>query len=86
MGTILSMQISLVGFQPIQSSEHMAAFGIFGLCQLLAFYNYTRSKLTNEQFDVLFRFASYLLGGAFLIVSIILTITGSKKHGFMFSS
>ena len=78
------MQISFVGFQPIQSSEHMAAFGIFGLCQLLAFYNYTRSKLTNEQFDVLFRFASYLLGSAFLGVSIILTITGSKEEAHDF--
>lgn len=30
LGTILSMQISFVGFQPIQSSEHMGALGVFG--------------------------------------------------------
>ena len=34
LGTILSMQISFVGFQPVQTSEHMAALGIFGLCQV----------------------------------------------------
>ena len=33
LGTILSMQISFVGFQPVQSSEHMAvsAHGCFYL-------------------------------------------------------
>jgi dolichyl-diphosphooligosaccharide--protein glycosyltransferase len=51
-GTLLSMQISFVGFQPIQSSEHMAAFGVFGLCQLYAFYEYAKTKLTQEQFLV----------------------------------
>lgn len=83
LGTILSMQISFVGFQPIQSSEHMAAFGVFGLCQLLAFYNYMKSKLTQEQFDVLFRAATILLFGAFAVVAIALTITGSKLNFFI---
>lgn len=55
-GTVLSMQISFVGFQPVQSSEHMLAFGTFGLCQIHAFVDYVRSKLSKEQFDVLFRF------------------------------
>jgi len=55
LGTMLSMQISFVGFQPVQSSEHMAAFGVFGLCQLMAFVNYLRSKLTADQFETLFR-------------------------------
>lgn len=54
-GTILSMQISFVGFQPVQSSEHMLAFGVFGLCQLHAFVDFLRSKLTKEQFEVLFK-------------------------------
>jgi dolichyl-diphosphooligosaccharide--protein glycosyltransferase len=49
------MQISFVGFQPVQSSEHMLAFGVFGLCQLHAFVDFLRSKLTKEQFDVLFQ-------------------------------
>lgn len=55
LGTILSMQISFVGFQPVQSSEHMAAFGVFGLCQIHAFVDYVRSKLSTQQFQLLFR-------------------------------
>uniref|UniRef100_A0A2K6DZZ3 Dolichyl-diphosphooligosaccharide--protein glycosyltransferase subunit STT3A n=1 Tax=Macaca nemestrina TaxID=9545 RepID=A0A2K6DZZ3_MACNE len=55
LGTILSMQISFVGFQPVLSSEHMAAFGVFGLCQIHAFVDYLRSKLNPQQFEVLFR-------------------------------
>ena len=78
LGTILSMQISFVGFQPIQSSEHMAAFGVFGLCQLMAFYEYAKSKLSADQFYVLFKAACTLLGLALAAVTIILTITGSK--------
>ena len=31
LGTILSMQISFVGFQPVQSSEHMAVWGYGGM-------------------------------------------------------
>lgn len=54
-GTILSMQISFVGFQPVQSSEHMAALGVFGLCQIHTFIDYIRSRLSREQFEILFR-------------------------------
>ncbi len=78
LGTLLSMQISFVGFAPIQSSEHMAAFGVFGLCQLFAFYNYCQSKLSGEQFEVLFRALATLLAGVLVLVAGILTITGSK--------
>ena len=72
------MQISFVGFQPVQSSEHMAAFGLFGLCQLISFYEYCKSKLTAEQFDVLFRAVFTILGVAVGGVALVLTITGSK--------
>jgi dolichyl-diphosphooligosaccharide--protein glycosyltransferase len=33
-GTILSMQISFVGFQPVQSSEHMLVSTVQGQCKL----------------------------------------------------
>ena len=83
MGTILSMQIAFVGFQPIQSSEHMGALGVFGLCQLIACYNYAKSKLTAEQFDVLFRAAVMTLGGVGFVAGTILTISGSKWTFFV---
>ena len=72
------MQIPFVGFQPVQTSEHMAALGVFGLCQLFSFYEYTRSKLSAEQFQALFKSLAVLFGVIAFIVGTILSITGSK--------
>lgn len=75
-GTVLSMQISFVGFQPVQSSEHMLALGVFGLCQLHAFVDYLRSRLSSEDFDTLFRAMVLLTIGVSVVIGTILTITG----------
>ncbi|KAF4522901.1 hypothetical protein B566_EDAN012059 [Ephemera danica] len=76
LGTILAMQVSFVGFQPVQSSEHMLALGVFGLCQLHCFVDYIRGRLTADDFDTLFRAmligAGTVLGGSVAI----LTLTG----------
>lgn len=76
LGTILSMQISFVGFQPVQSSEHMAAFGVFGLCQIHAFVDYLRSKLTQQQFDALFRFLATVVVLVSVVAGAALTALG----------
>ncbi|CAF4870071.1 unnamed protein product, partial [Rotaria socialis] len=76
MGTILSMQISFVGFQPVQSSEHMLAFGTFGLCQLFSFVEYVKSKLTQAQFDALFSFALVTVGFALSVAGLVLWASG----------
>jgi dolichyl-diphosphooligosaccharide--protein glycosyltransferase len=76
LGTILSMQISFVGFQPVQSSEHMAALGVFGLCQIHAFVDYLRSKLSREQFDILFRSLMLIAGVGALGAAGLATATG----------
>ena len=75
-GTILSMQISFVGFQPVQTSEHMGAFGIFGLCQIYAFIEYLRSKLNPQMFQQLFRILLTLVSVAFGFVAAVLLVTG----------
>lgn len=144
-GTILSMQISFVGFQPVQSSEHMLvsfelkrneynllewveflmmklfligrvwnitdftflkilitvdqhchcslvrmivrlvndifcfqfqALGVFGLCQIFAFIEYVRSRLSKENFDILFKALLVAVLSGAVVVAIILTITG----------
>jgi len=54
-GTILSMQIPFVGFAPVETSEHMAALGVFGLCQIYAFVQYLRHNMSPANFNVLFR-------------------------------
>ncbi|KAI1230815.1 hypothetical protein IHE44_0008697 [Lamprotornis superbus] len=76
LGTILSMQISFVGFQPVLSSEHMAALGVFGLCQIHAFVDYLRSKLNPQQFEILFRSVISLVGFVLLSVGAVLMLTG----------
>ena len=53
------------------------AFGVFGLCQLHAFADYIRSRLSAEQFDILFRSVLMAAGGIALAAMGILTITGT---------
>ncbi|KAJ7643295.1 oligosaccharyl transferase STT3 subunit [Mycena polygramma] len=54
-GTLSSMQVPFVGFQPVSTSEHMAALGVFGLLQIVAFTQLVRSHVSSKQFqDLLF--------------------------------
>ncbi|UYV61149.1 STT3A [Cordylochernes scorpioides] len=76
LGTLLSMQISFVGFQPVQSSEHMAALGVFGLCQIYGALEYLRARLSKEHFSIIFRTLAVVLGAAVVATGVILTITG----------
>ncbi|KAL7409442.1 putative oligosaccharyltransferase [Mrakia frigida] len=52
-GTLASMQVPFVGFLPLKTSEHMAALGVFGLLQLVAFVQIVRSHLPAKQFQTL---------------------------------
>merc|ERR1712223_217439 len=53
LGTILSMQISFVGFAPVETSEHMMSLGVFGLCQILSFFNYLKATMSRDHFATL---------------------------------
>ncbi|KAJ3112073.1 oligosaccharyl transferase stt3 subunit [Phlyctochytrium bullatum] len=75
-GTLASMQIPFVGFQPTRTSEHMAALGVFGLLQIVAFSELVRSHLSVNQFKILFAAliaTIFVLGFAALVL---LTIGG----------
>ena len=48
-GTIASMQVPFVGFLPLRTSEHMAALGVFGLIQLVAFVEVVRKMVPSKQ-------------------------------------
>ncbi|KAF8334540.1 oligosaccharyl transferase STT3 subunit [Amanita rubescens] len=52
-GTLASMQVPFVGFQPVSTSEHMAALGVFGLLQIVAFAQLVRSHISSRQFETL---------------------------------
>uniref|UniRef100_A0A023F931 Dolichyl-diphosphooligosaccharide--protein glycosyltransferase subunit STT3A n=1 Tax=Triatoma infestans TaxID=30076 RepID=A0A023F931_TRIIF len=75
-GTMLSMQISFVGFQPVQSSEHMLALGVFGLCQLHALVDYLRHKLTSADFEILFKSMILATVAISVVIGTLLTVTG----------
>ncbi|KAG8778141.1 oligosaccharyl transferase stt3 subunit [Ceratobasidium sp. 428] len=69
-GTLASMQVPFVGFQPVRTSEHMGALGVFGLLQLIAFSELVRSHLPTKQFKLILRtslVAAFLLGGGALM-------------------
>ncbi|KAJ2774543.1 oligosaccharyl transferase stt3 subunit [Coemansia nantahalensis] len=71
LGTLGSMQIPFVGFQPTYTSEHMAALGTFGLIQLVAFTHYLRALMPARHFQTLLRAAVvvlFALGAAGLVV------------------
>ncbi|KAI0038692.1 glycosyltransferase family 66 protein [Auriscalpium vulgare] len=50
-GTLASMQVPFVGFQPVRTSEHMGALGVFGLLQIVAFVQLVRSHVSSKQFN-----------------------------------
>eukprot|EP01133_Synstelium_polycarpum_P017276 gene17276-20605_t len=76
MGTILAMQITFVGFQPVQSSEHMAAIGVFGLLQLYAGLQWLKSHLTSDAFAQLQRLTFIAVPSIAVGVFVIGTLTG----------
>jgi dolichyl-diphosphooligosaccharide--protein glycosyltransferase len=54
LGQLLAMQVPFVGFQPVKTSEHMAAAGVFGLLQLVGALKFVQHRLTRKQFIALF--------------------------------
>lgn len=52
LGTLASMTIPFVGFQPTFTSEHMPALGVFGLLQLCAAANVIRGFMDYDKFKL----------------------------------
>ena len=76
LGTLLSMQISFVGFMPVQTSEHMVALGVFGLCQIHAFVDYLRANMTKDNFALLFKSLVIGIAGIICVGVAAMTISG----------
>ncbi|KAK8946839.1 Dolichyl-diphosphooligosaccharide--protein glycosyltransferase subunit STT3B [Platanthera zijinensis] len=49
LGMLLAMQIRFVGFQHVQSGEHMAAMGVFFLLQVFYFLDWVKFTLNNPK-------------------------------------
>jgi dolichyl-diphosphooligosaccharide--protein glycosyltransferase len=55
LGTLLSMNVSFVGFQPVSSPEHLAAFGVFGLLQLYNAFFFFQSMVPAADLKIVGR-------------------------------
>jgi dolichyl-diphosphooligosaccharide---protein glycosyltransferase len=75
-GTLASMQVPFVGFQPVTTSEHMAALGVFGLLQLVAFTELVRSHVSSKQFQSLLRTVAVTVGLLGFTTVVVLTMKG----------
>ncbi|KAH0952341.1 hypothetical protein HN011_006609 [Eciton burchellii] len=75
LGLLLSMQIPFVGFQPIRTSEHMAAGGVFGLLIFVAALRYLRTVLTKSEMKY-FGGVVALTAGILLLILVGLTYAG----------
>ncbi|KAH8924920.1 glycosyltransferase family 66 protein [Atractiella rhizophila] len=75
-GTLASMQVPFVGFQPVRTSEHMAALGVFGLLQIVAFVEVVRSHLGTKQFRTFLTAGVVFIGVGGALTLVFLTLKG----------
>ncbi|EME28971.1 dolichyl-diphosphooligosaccharide--protein glycosyltransferase [Galdieria sulphuraria] len=75
-GTLLSMQIRFVGFQAVQSSEHMGALIVFVFLQCYCFVNWIRSLVPRDVFVTLYRIFFLAVGAMFMLAAFLATATG----------
>lgn len=74
--TLLAMQISFVGFQPVQSAEHMVAMATFFFLQLYAFSSWLRSLLNEQQYNAVLRTGVFLAASLFAVIFVVGSTTG----------
>lgn len=71
------MQVPFVGFQPVRTSEHMVAAGVFALLQAYAFIDYLYAKLPRaSDLKQLFFGLIIIIAGIVFAVVVLLTYTG----------
>ena len=76
LGLVMSMQVPFVGFQPIRTSEHMAAAGVFALLNAYGLLKYLQARLTGRQFKKLFFAAVVASAGLVFVLVVLLTYLG----------
>ncbi|EDW66480.1 dolichyl-diphosphooligosaccharide--protein glycosyltransferase subunit STT3B [Drosophila virilis] len=76
LGLLFSMQIPFVGFQPIRTSEHMAAMGVFVLLMAVAALRHLQSVLSRNEFKKLFIVGGFLAAALVFVAVVALTLMG----------
>lgn len=76
LGLLFSMQIPFVGFQPIRTSEHMAASGVFALILAVAVLKHMQTVLSKQEFKKLFIIGGLAAAGLVFGAVVLLTLCG----------
>ncbi|GAB0090498.1 Oligosaccharyl transferase, STT3 subunit [Sergentomyia squamirostris] len=76
LGLLLSMQIPFVGFQPIRTSEHMAASGVFVLLIAVGLLRHMQTVLTKQEFRRVFILGGLFSAGFVFVAVVLLTLAG----------
>lgn len=76
LGLLFSMQIPFVGFQPIRTSEHMAASGVFALLLVVGFLKHLQTVLSKQEFKKLFIVGGAIAAGVVFSAVVLLTMAG----------
>lgn len=76
LGLVCSMQIPFVGFQPIRTSEHMAAAGVFALINAVALLQFVQTRLSKSEFRFVFYISCAAAAAVVLLVVVLLTYLG----------
>eukprot|EP01096_Ripella_sp_DP13-Kostka_P006129 TRINITY_DN2172_c0_g1_i1.p1 TRINITY_DN2172_c0_g1~~TRINITY_DN2172_c0_g1_i1.p1 ORF type:complete len:739 (+),score=375.75 TRINITY_DN2172_c0_g1_i1:77-2218(+) len=74
--TLLAMQISFVGFQPVQSAEHMGALATFALLQVYYGIFWLRSHISDKEFQYVFRLALLAATAVFGAIVVVGSFSG----------
>jgi dolichyl-diphosphooligosaccharide---protein glycosyltransferase len=75
-GTLLSMQIRFVGFNAVQTMEHLGAFGVFGLLNLYCVGNWVRSFTGPKIFKAFVRWLIMLAASCIALVVFLGVVAG----------
>jgi dolichyl-diphosphooligosaccharide--protein glycosyltransferase len=76
LGLVCSMQIPFVGFQPIRTSEHMAASGVFVLLFAVAALKHMQTILSKQEFRKLFIIGGLSAAAIVFGTVVLLTLAG----------
>ncbi|KAJ8978982.1 hypothetical protein NQ317_001455 [Molorchus minor] len=76
LGLVFSMQVPFVGFQPIRTSEHMAAAGVFALMFAVGILKYLQNMMTKSEFKSLVIFGGLIAAAIVFLTVVILTYAG----------
>lgn len=76
LGTLLSMQIRFVGFNAVQTMEHLGAFGTFGLLNLFCVAGWVRSFTGPKVFSAFVRWLVLLALSSAGMIVVLAFVTG----------